>query len=429
MQRAGLLCPENVLGEVKADAAASAPKRREAVIAKDQKLIADARAALLRLFPRVPLESAERILEHGFLKGSGRVGRTALDIDKTISLAVEADIRHTQTPYETFLKEYAKNGENARTEARKSVKQMVEHILRCWRSQQADTSTIDHLGASIGLVEMGISREHRPTTENCVSEPDIQYIASILREGESTINVEHDPPVAIPHVAKTLSGTSPKRRAAIEAREIIKTKMVNKKLKKRKLRIEERGRDILCPSSRSGENPGSTSIQSGAQVNTVRKDLKIKCLRLRFDAMAPKTSGRFFQGIDLNITRDINLGACTNQAKENALKFHIDPSFERTLSKVDRKLMLEVHMLERKKLGKMRHRQLMQLRRQKAWLDQPSGQLDLSAAVGRLLADSIQPALPIHSTESEPKEDDDDCVIILERPVLKATRSVHGLTT
>ena len=124
--------------EVNADAVASAPGRRDAVQAKDLRDYKKNRAAIRRLFPCMPIDSAETILEHGFQKGSGRVGRTTtLNEDRKVKLAVEAHIRHNFTPYEKLLRE-RKDGDlpddRCRENARATIRPKVLEILAQWSS-------------------------------------------------------------------------------------------------------------------------------------------------------------------------------------------------------------------------------------------------------------------------------------------------------
>ena len=85
----------------------------------------------------MPAETIEEILEHGFQKGSGRVGRaTRLDEKKRIELAVNAHIRHRFTDYEIHLKARRKVGNgnpNPRTEARQRVIGQVTRLAESWR--------------------------------------------------------------------------------------------------------------------------------------------------------------------------------------------------------------------------------------------------------------------------------------------------------
>ena len=135
-----------VFEEVNADAVASAPGRREAVQAKDLRDNKKSRAAIRRLFPRMPVDSVEAILEHGFQKGSGRVGRTKiLDEDKKVRLAVEAHIRHTFTPYDILLrgpKDSDLVGDLRRERARATVWPRIQEVLAQWSSDMSQSTTV-----------------------------------------------------------------------------------------------------------------------------------------------------------------------------------------------------------------------------------------------------------------------------------------------
>ena len=97
-ERLGLRCPTEVFREVTANAGVTAIQRKDAVLAKDRKHIETARESLVRLFPRIPLDVAERVLQFGFEKGSGRVGRAGgLESDERVTLAVVAHARHKHT--------------------------------------------------------------------------------------------------------------------------------------------------------------------------------------------------------------------------------------------------------------------------------------------------------------------------------------------
>lgn len=148
-ERLGLRCPTRVFDEVNADAAASAPGRREAVLAKDLRDDKNTRAALCRVFPRMPIETAEIVLEHGFQKGSGRVGRsTTFDEDRKVEIAVEAHIRHNFTNYDTLLRGSASSiGRDSRREAaRTTVKPLIQNLLSQWRATfaQGTASTTEN---------------------------------------------------------------------------------------------------------------------------------------------------------------------------------------------------------------------------------------------------------------------------------------------
>lgn len=109
-------------------AASTAESRAKAVKTNDTKVLSHGRGLLRQEFPLMPDASLEVIVNHSFLKGSGRVGRTNMTTDKRkASLAVEAHIRHTHTPYESLLE-----GGVERAEARKQVWPTVKAIKKTW---------------------------------------------------------------------------------------------------------------------------------------------------------------------------------------------------------------------------------------------------------------------------------------------------------
>lgn len=95
------------------------------------------------MYPQMPLEDLERILAHGFEKGSNRVGRTTrLDIDERAELAVIAHIRHNYTDYENVLSRKRNQGGrrvSALTRAHivYHVQSTLKVVLREWMWRKA----------------------------------------------------------------------------------------------------------------------------------------------------------------------------------------------------------------------------------------------------------------------------------------------------
>lgn len=122
-------------------AAATADSRADAVKTRDEKDLSRARQILRNKFPLMPAESLETIVDHAFLKRSGRVGRTTRITDEEkANLAVEAHIRHTHTPYEPLLRAGKK-----RHEAREAVWDMVRAVKTAWEggnTQSTDLLTL-----------------------------------------------------------------------------------------------------------------------------------------------------------------------------------------------------------------------------------------------------------------------------------------------
>ncbi|KAF4216146.1 hypothetical protein CNMCM8980_007482 [Aspergillus fumigatiaffinis] len=129
----GLRVPKDVYAAVLKSAAATADLRAHAVKTRDEKDLSRARQILRNKFPLMPAESLETIVDHAFLKCSGRVGRTTRKTDEQkANLAVEAHIRHTHTPYESLL-----DAGKARQEAREAVWDMVQAIKAAWEGANA----------------------------------------------------------------------------------------------------------------------------------------------------------------------------------------------------------------------------------------------------------------------------------------------------
>ncbi|KAI9368426.1 hypothetical protein BJX61DRAFT_546553 [Aspergillus egyptiacus] len=125
----GIRVPSDVYSAVMRTAEETAESRAEAVKTRDQKDLARSRQILCTQFPLMPAETLDMILDHAFLKGSGRVGRTSTTSDEhKATLAVEAHIRHKHTPYETLLREG-----RSREEARKGVWETVRAIRDAWK--------------------------------------------------------------------------------------------------------------------------------------------------------------------------------------------------------------------------------------------------------------------------------------------------------
>ncbi|KAH2800734.1 hypothetical protein KXW19_005603 [Aspergillus fumigatus] len=135
----GLRVPKDVYTAVLKSAAASADSRAHAVKTRDERGLSRSRQILRNKFPLMPAESLETIVDHAFLKCSGRVGRTTRKTDEQkANLAVEAHIRHTHTPYESLL-----DAGKSRQEAREAVWDMVQAIKTAWEG--ADVQSADSL--------------------------------------------------------------------------------------------------------------------------------------------------------------------------------------------------------------------------------------------------------------------------------------------
>ncbi|KAL4934569.1 DUF2293 domain-containing protein [Aspergillus undulatus] len=131
MKALGIRVPKDVHNTVLQSAKETAESRAAAVKLRDEKDLAHSRELLRLQFPLMPDEALETILQHAFLKGSGRVGRTSTTSDRHKGiLAVEAHIRHKHTPYDQLLRD----GKD-REIARETVWPTVQAIRAAWTGQ------------------------------------------------------------------------------------------------------------------------------------------------------------------------------------------------------------------------------------------------------------------------------------------------------
>ncbi|KAJ5826520.1 hypothetical protein N7447_003283 [Penicillium robsamsonii] len=134
----GIRVPEEIYTEVLESAAATKESRANAVQVRDAKDLSKSRELLKSEFPLMPKETLKTVLEHAFLKGSGRVGRTAMiSDDRKTLLAVEAHIRHVHTPYEKLLEEGV-----SRKDAREQVWPTIQAVERAWQGYEKGETTL-----------------------------------------------------------------------------------------------------------------------------------------------------------------------------------------------------------------------------------------------------------------------------------------------
>ena len=144
---------------VEEHAVASAENRQQAVATKDNRDLALAREQLFLHFPCIPKASAEEILEHGFLKGSGRVGRSmTIDEGLKMLLAVTAHIRHRFTNYDTLITQIKNRDQDCdvKKAARSCVQERVEDIVEWWRGN-GDPS--EDMPSGVPIVIPNVSNE------------------------------------------------------------------------------------------------------------------------------------------------------------------------------------------------------------------------------------------------------------------------------
>ena len=205
-------CPKEVVEEVSANAAATALSRKQNVLMKDQRDQANARSAILRLFPRIPLQDVDIVLGHGFAKGTGRVGRTGtLSMDEKVTMAVTAHVRHTHTSYDSILsgqglRKGTKSGR--RQEARAQIRHGQNAVLKSWRGSKAREAPkmTRALGPAPPERKVNPKASHRAINRSTSTE------ATETRKRRRTVDLTGE---ALP-ISKR-----PKRRAAIAAEAIL----------------------------------------------------------------------------------------------------------------------------------------------------------------------------------------------------------------
>ncbi|KAJ5704256.1 hypothetical protein N7493_011394 [Penicillium malachiteum] len=138
----GIRVPEEVHAKVCDMETSTAKTRADAAEARDVKATSRNRVLLREEYPFMPAKSLKIILDHAFLKGSGRVGRTTrMSDERKAELAVEAHIRHVHTPYDELL-----NGGTRRDKARRMVWPAIKRIKKLWvdgKEEDTENEVID----------------------------------------------------------------------------------------------------------------------------------------------------------------------------------------------------------------------------------------------------------------------------------------------
>lgn len=146
-QTVGYACPQNIYNAILAKHQFTLEKRQHATEKKEDKIMADAEAAMDRVFPSIPAEDRAMILDRAFEKGSHRIGRKAgFSLDQKIMLAAKAHIRYNHTDFENVLegirdeiKSYGERYDRNETydQAVAEVDDEVEEIVDRWRTPRA----------------------------------------------------------------------------------------------------------------------------------------------------------------------------------------------------------------------------------------------------------------------------------------------------
>ncbi|KAJ5712101.1 hypothetical protein N7488_006257 [Penicillium malachiteum] len=151
----GIRVPEEVHAKVCDMENLTAKTRADATEARDVKATSRNRVLLREEYPFMPAQSLKTILDHAFLKGSRRVGRTTMVSDeRKAELAVEAHIRHAHTPYDELL-----DSGTRRDKARKMVWSTIKRIKKLWvdgKEEDTENEVVD-LTSSPGPCELSDS--------------------------------------------------------------------------------------------------------------------------------------------------------------------------------------------------------------------------------------------------------------------------------
>ncbi|KDB27898.1 hypothetical protein H109_00328 [Trichophyton interdigitale MR816] len=129
-KQTGLYVPASVQAAVELESKETSEDRKRAVAQKDARDRQKARELLLKEFPNMPRTDLTAVLNHAFLKGSRRVGRSgkvASEKDK-VRLAVEAHIRHAHTEYDDMIRRGL-----TRERARENIWDEVVILRDSWR--------------------------------------------------------------------------------------------------------------------------------------------------------------------------------------------------------------------------------------------------------------------------------------------------------
>ncbi|KAI1258992.1 hypothetical protein F5Y18DRAFT_322218 [Xylariaceae sp. FL1019] len=127
----GIRVPTTVYDSVVKSERESRGDRAQAVQKRDDKVEKKLRDEILHQFPKIPAADLLVVMKHATMKRSRRVGRSGKvdEVDKA-RLAVIAYVRHTKSNYDSILR----NSNLGRHEARRSVAQTINEVLKAWGS-------------------------------------------------------------------------------------------------------------------------------------------------------------------------------------------------------------------------------------------------------------------------------------------------------
>lgn len=139
----------------------------------------------------MPEGDCAEILEHGFQKGSGRVGRSQiLEDNLKVQLAVNAHIRHRLTQYDSLM--VTNKGQDAKLKARETVYSQVQAIAGSWRATSSQTS-ISKPHSSVPKNAAAILEANRQRrTRQIMAQTSPAYEAHVLENALGELRLNED---------------------------------------------------------------------------------------------------------------------------------------------------------------------------------------------------------------------------------------------
>ncbi|KAF1823884.1 uncharacterized protein K489DRAFT_305206, partial [Dissoconium aciculare CBS 342.82] len=106
------------------------------------------RAAVKELFPKIPDEDLEAIMQHAWAEGSGRVGNAAfLTLSRRVQLATIARIRHRYTDYDRLLRAFEWK------QARLEVEPVCVQKLLEWRGENEEDDQVEEIVREVIVID------------------------------------------------------------------------------------------------------------------------------------------------------------------------------------------------------------------------------------------------------------------------------------
>ncbi|KAF7191349.1 hypothetical protein HII31_07372 [Pseudocercospora fuligena] len=147
------------------------------------------RAAVKELFPRIPEEDLQAILQHAWAEGSQRVGtNSTIELPRRVQLATIARIRHTYTDYDRLLRAFEWK------EARQLVEPTCLKKLIEWRGEH-DEETDNELEEIVRETIVIDDDDDDPSVRNG-SEADDEDSTAGLDQGyasDTSVEISHKP--------------------------------------------------------------------------------------------------------------------------------------------------------------------------------------------------------------------------------------------